>query len=303
MTKLFFYVLMSLAMPAMAQKTTADALIDLETSRLQIETQKILTYSNINKIQNNIESLVGGLNQRKKKLALRLQSAQLLKNYKWGTLLGLKNITLLQRNLQTVRIINQHDLNFIHEQIYKLDELKKEKENLIAANAEFDHLSKKLSQQELLISKEENLENEELVKNSRSSLLLLKGQLVRPVSSEVKEGYGMTKYNNKLSDQQYMMFNKGYTFKASLEPVIVQAVGPGKVIFRDVLNHWGESIILEHDGGYYSVYANVKNCLVALDQKVQMSEKLCETSAADFYFELRHYKITINPIKWIKDLS
>ena len=98
-----------------------------------------------------------------------------------------------------------------------------------------------------------------------------------------------------------MLYNKGYTFSAGSENV--QAIGPGTVIFRDVLNHWGESIILQHDGGYYSVYANVKNCLVQLEQKVQMSEKLCESTSDDLYFELRHFKITINPKNWIKDLQ
>ena len=102
-----------------------------------------------------------------------------------------------------------------------------------------------------------------------------------------------------------MIYNKGYTFAATREnseSLSVQAVGPGTVIFRDVLNHWGESIILQHDGGYYSVYANVKSCTVQLDQKVQMSEKMCESTSDDLYFELRHFKITINPKNWIKDL-
>jgi septal ring factor EnvC (AmiA/AmiB activator) len=278
---------------------------ELETDRLQIETRKALAFSKINIIENNIQSLSEGLAARKNKLAKRLQSAQTLKNNKWGTLLGLKNITLLQRNLNTLRSINQHDVNFIHEQIYKLDELKKEKENLIRANKEFDTLTENLKKQEELILKEETDENQKLIKESRSSLLLLKGQLVKPISAPIKEHYGLVKQS------QYMNYNKGYTFSTTSEnsessyyaPLSIQAVGPGTVIFRDVLNHWGESIILQHDGGYYSVYANVKNCTVQLEQKVQMSEKICESTSSDFYFELRHFKITINPKNWIKDLQ
>lgn len=123
---LFFVGLLPLV--SLAKKS----LVELETDRLQIETRKALTFSKINILESNIQSLSEGLAARKNKLAKRLQSTQALKNNKWGTLLGLKNITLLQRNLNTLRSINQHDLNFIHEQIYKLDELKLEKQNLIA---------------------------------------------------------------------------------------------------------------------------------------------------------------------------
>lgn len=276
------------------------SLVELETDRLQIETKKALTFSKINIIESNIQSLSDGLAARKNKLAKRLQSTQTLKNNKWGSLLGLKNITLLQRNLNTLRSINQHDLNFIHEQIYKLDELKLEKKNLIRTNAEFDALTKKLQEQEDLIAAEESEENQVLIRDAKASLLLLKGQLVKPIESRIKENYGLVKTN------QYMLYHKGYTFSSTSENgelLSVQAVGPGTVIFRDVLNHWGESIILQHDGGYYSVYAHVKNCIVQLEQKVQMSQKICESTSDDLYFELRHFKITINPKNWIKDLQ
>lgn len=292
---LCFFLVGLLPLASLAKKS----LVELETDRLQIETKKALTFSKINIIENNIQSLSEGLAARKNKLAKRLQAAGTLKNNKWGTLLGLKNITLLQRNLNTLRSINQHDLNFIHEQIYKLDELKLEKQNLIRMNAEFDALTQKLKEQEELIAKEESEENQILIRDAKASLLLLKGQLVRPIQAPIKEHYGLVKTN------QYMLYHKGYTFESrsengELQPV--QAVGPGTVIFRDVLNHWGESIILQHDGGYYSVYANVKNCTVQLEQKVQMSEKICESTSGDLYFELRHFKITINPKTWIKDL-
>lgn len=290
-----FFVLFSLE--AFAFQGT---LIDLETERLQIENQKTKTYSQINSIQSNIQSLSQGLAARKKKLAQRLQSTQLIKNYKWGALVELKNLTQLQRNLQTLKNINQYDLNFIREQAYKIDELKAEKEKLIKTKNAFENLAKKLQRQEDLITQQESAENEYLSKNLTPSLLLLKGQLARPITTEINEPYGLYKSDDE-SKMQYILYNKGIFFKP--EPAAtIQAVGPGKVIFRDVLNHWGESIILEHDGGYYSVYANVKNCLVQTEQKVQMSEKLCESSLKDFYFELRHYKVTINPKNWIKDL-
>ncbi len=297
MIKKIFCILLVGLLPSIS--LAKKSLVELETDRLQIETQKALTFSKINIIESNIQSLTEGLAARKNKLAKRLQSTQTLKNNKWGTLLGLKNITLLQRNLNTLRSINQHDLNFIHEQIYKLDELKMEKQNLIRMNAEFDALTQKLKEQEELIAKEESEENQILIRDAKASLLLLKGQLVKPIQTPIKENYGLVKTN------QYMLYRKGYTFASTSESgefLPVQAIGPGTVIFRDVLDHWGESIILQHDGGYYSVYANVKNCLVQLEQKVQMSEKICESTSDDLYFELRHFKITINPKNWIKDL-
>lgn len=294
MIKIFFIFIL------FVQTLKADQLLDLEAERLRIENQKTLTYSKINTIQSNIQSLSEGLAARKDKLSKRLQSAQVVKNYKWGAALELKNLTLLHRNLQALKKLNQYDLNFIREQAYKIDELNTEKENLIRVSKDFDHLSKKLKLQEELITKQESIDNQVLTKNATPSLLLLKGQLALPIYSEVKESYGLVKNDND-SQMQYIMYNKGTRFKFDVKDS-VQAVGPGKVIFRDVLNHWGESIILEHDGGYYSVYANVKDCVVQIEQKVQMAEKICNSTSDDLYFELRHSKITINPKNWIKEL-
>lgn len=290
---------------AFAELSPAEKLLRLEAERLKIENQKTQIYSQINVTKNNIKSLSEGLEARKGKLAQRLQSSRLIKNYKWGALLELKKLNLLQRNLKTLKALNEYDLNFIREQIYKLDELKAEKEILIKSSATFENLSQKLKQQEDLINKQESEENQRLAQSSTPSLLLLKGQLARPVPAEIVQPYGLLKLQEELSNNsiqaQYIMYNKGIVFKSNLNTP-VQAIGPGKVIFRDVLNHWGESIILEHDGEYYSVYANVKNCSVQIEQRVQMSEKLCDSTSADFYFELRHSKITINPKNWIKDL-
>ncbi len=300
--KLMFTFLIIFLFGSLSLSATSERLIALETERLKIETQKTLIYSQINVVKNTIESLSDGLAERKSKLSQRLQSAHLIKNYTWGAFIEVQNLNLLKRNLNTLKSINQYDLNFIREQAYKLDELKREKQKLSLANKKFEQLTKQLEKQEELILKEEDDENEKLVKTSTPSLLLLKGQLSRPIETTIIEPYGLVK-TQKVSNTipQYLMYNKGILFSYDPE-AHVQSVGPGKVIFRDVLNHWGESIILEHDGGYYSVYANVKNCLVELQQKVQMSEKICDAISKNFYFELRHLKVNINPKNWIKDL-
>ena len=128
------------------------------------------------------------------------------------------------------------------------------------------------------------------------SLLLFKGQLTRPVDGQLVQNYGVHNDTNN----QYSILAKGqtYTVPANLS---IQAVGPGVVIFRDRVPYWGESVIVQHDGDYYSVYTQVKNCNMNVGDNVQTAEKLCETRGGDFYFELRHQAVAVNPKPWIKD--
>ena len=278
-------------------------LIELESELYLIENKKTEIYSTINTIQNNIESLTDGLNQRKKRLSHRLFVLSQIRNYKMGGLLQNGKMNELQRHLNNLNKINQYDLGLIQEQIYKLDELKYEKNRLTKVKNDFEKLSSDLKSQEKLVHQKEQSENEQFIRKSSSSLLLTKGNLAKPVLLKIKEAYGFIKYNNKQTEQQYMLFNKGYTFSAEEKPSTVQAVANGKIVYHGHLKNRGESVIIEHDGGYYSVYNQVASCIIHIDQKVLLAEKICETNQSDFYFELRHLKITINPKKWIKDLS
>ena len=70
------------------------------------------------------------------------------------------------------------------------------------------------------------------------------------------------------------------------------------IIFRDELLRWRETLIVQHDDNYYSVYAGVLNLKKSVGDRVTKSELIGFTAGEDFYFELRHFDNPVNPKHW-----
>ena len=100
-------------------------------------------------------------------------------------------------------------------------------------------------------------------------------------------------------DNQYALLVKGLVLDGK-DKQSVSAFGPGKVIFRDRIPYWGDSLIISHKGGYYSVYAGVENPVVKVDEVVTNEQTIARTNGQEFYFELRHLNIPLNPLNWIR---
>ena len=81
----------------------------------------------------------------------------------------------------------------------------------------------------------------------------------------------------------------------------IYASGPGRVIFRDEIPYWGETLIVQHEDDYFTVYAGVTNIIKNVNDSVAQKEIMANANGADFYFELRHFDNPINPKTWLKE--
>jgi murein hydrolase activator len=99
---------------------------------------------------------------------------------------------------------------------------------------------------------------------------------------------------------QYIFRSKGLLFKAQPKAAI-RSVGPGVIIFSDVIPHWRETLIVQHDDHYYTVYAGLKEGSKKLKDTVEKNEIIGEALSDEFYFELRHFDNPINPTNWFKE--
>jgi lipoprotein NlpD len=85
----------------------------------------------------------------------------------------------------------------------------------------------------------------------------------------------------------------------------VRAARPGKVIFSDRLSGYGNVIIVEHPGGYTSVYANNERNLVAKGRSVHEGERIAtigssgRASGPQLHFEIRKDNVARNPIYYL----
>jgi murein DD-endopeptidase MepM/ murein hydrolase activator NlpD len=259
--------------------------------RIQLAVEKEQLEEQIREIQSKIKA--------KKALVLkRLKASYSLKKFKWGELLLNSNINELDRNLKILNNLNKYDYELFRDYNSSLRLLVsarknlQETEELILKNVE----SLKAQQEEF--QKLEKVKIENLQKENKKSLLVYKGQLARPLEGLLKSEYGSIKDR----DNRFYLINKGELYSTK-QNSFVKAVGPGKLIYRDELTSWRETLIIEHDDNYYSVYAGIKNSTKELGSEVEQNEIIGNAVGDEVYFELRHYDNPINPKSWYKELK
>ena len=83
----------------------------------------------------------------------------------------------------------------------------------------------------------------------------------------------------------------------------VDACWNGKVIFAGERGGYGKCVVVEHDGGWQSIYGHNSNILVHEGQSVEAGQKIAEvgstgkSTGAHLHFELRQDGVAHDPIQ------
>lgn len=128
----------------------------------------------------------------------------------------------------------------------------------------------------------------------------MKGRLIWPVAGKVIRGFG------KHTHPKYgtVTMNNGLDISAKAGAPIV-AVAAGFVEFVDWIDAFGKCVILNHGGGYYTLYAHVADTSVSQGQKVGRGQVIAEvgdTGSLEGYvchFEIRQARKALNPSEWL----
>lgn len=86
----------------------------------------------------------------------------------------------------------------------------------------------------------------------------------------------------------------------------VKAVAAGQVVFADWLRGFGNMVIVDHGGGYMSLYGNNESMFKRPGDTVQTGEALGSVGSSGgsqetgVYFEIRHQGRPIDPLKWAR---
>jgi septal ring factor EnvC (AmiA/AmiB activator) len=126
----------------------------------------------------------------------------------------------------------------------------------------------------------------------------LKGRLIRPVEGNTVREFGRFRH----PEFGTVTFNSGIDIEArSGSPV--RAVAKGRVEYVDILPGYGNCIIINHGGGYYTLYAHADRSLVAQGDKVDAGMVIAEVGPASdspIHFEIRKSKKALDPLEWLK---
>jgi septal ring factor EnvC (AmiA/AmiB activator) len=129
----------------------------------------------------------------------------------------------------------------------------------------------------------------------------LKGALQRPVDGKVIGTFGQSKHPRFGT----VTFNNGIDIQAQPGSPI-RSVAAGRVEFVDWIEGYGNCIIVNHGGGYYTLYAHASEIFVRADQNVLGNDVIAEVGDSGSlngyacHFEIRKSKQALNPMEWFR---
>ncbi len=122
-----------------------------------------------------------------------------------------------------------------------------------------------------------------------------------PLKGRVISAYG----EHRHPVYQTTVFNRGVEISGQLGQA-VSAVGAGVVRFAGEFQGFGNMVIVDHGGGYFSIYGHLDDLQVKPDQEVVPGQGLGELGdsstlrEAALYFEIRRQARAMNPMAWLK---
>lgn len=128
-----------------------------------------------------------------------------------------------------------------------------------------------------------------------------KGRMRMPVRGEIIETFGKHKHPEFNS----YTFSKGVVIAAPAGNDI-HAIYEGTVIFADYFKGYGNMIILDHGGGYFSLYAYTSRITRKVGAEVAKGDVVAAVGDIDsakgpaLYFEIRHQGKPVDPAGWVR---
>ena len=128
-----------------------------------------------------------------------------------------------------------------------------------------------------------------------------KGHLSLPVRGEIIERYGKHKH----PEFNTFTFSKGMSISSATGSEI-KAIYEGSVIFADYFKGYGNMLIIDHGGGYFSLYAHASRILKKVGAEVARNETVAAVGDGDsskgplLYFEIRHQGKPVDPAGWVR---
>lgn len=128
-----------------------------------------------------------------------------------------------------------------------------------------------------------------------------RGRLPWPVRGKILEGYGF----REVGPKRARVPHRGLSIRASSgTPVLV--VADGAVVHTGRLRGYGQIVLVDHGGGYFSMYAHLGEIQCFKGQIVLQGDPVGNVGdsgsldGAQLYFELRVNRNQVDPIPWLR---
>ena len=275
------------------------------------------------------------IEQQRKLLSEQMRATYLLtRNQYMKMLLNQDNPTLVSRSLNYYRYLNRARLNFItqldktlynlqlsqeelEQTTHSLQNLRRQQQMQRAQIENNQRTSKEMLQQVTANIQSKSQKLEELLANKRAletiinqirttpstfnpppsnvAFARLQGQLSWPTLGTLTKRFGV-------SIEQSELRTSGVFLKARTGE-LVRAIYQGQVVFANWLRGFGQLIIVDHGGGFMSLYGHNQNLAKKVGDTVRAGETLAwvgssESEESGLYFEIRQNGRPTNPEVW-----
>jgi len=127
----------------------------------------------------------------------------------------------------------------------------------------------------------------------------LKGELPQPASGSLAQAFG-----EHLHPRFHTRTMQSGLLITAAEGAPVVAVADGKVVFADIYQSFGPMVILEHGGGFFTLYTHLRGIGATKGQVLRQGEALgtvgITMDGPRLGFEIRHLTQPQDPNKWLK---
>jgi murein hydrolase activator len=294
-------------------------------------------------LDHEMKLLESSLSGKKNLLALRVRSLYKAGPLGfWRVVLGAGSFAEISQNASYMKLIAEEDFRSIRGFSRQIEDLQVKKEKMRLYQQEIEELQRVVAEQEMesVKNKKEKeahlnaLRNKEKecslahqgLSNSLNEIqtLLTDLEKKRCLQHSVSPSTGFSSRKGRLSwpsegkvvsrslfgkqDAEIpgaSVLNKGITIHAQTGSDIY-SIYPGKVVYADWCLGYGKLLIVDHGGGYCSIYAHASELLAACGDFVrerQIIARVGDTGTvreSQLYFEIRCQGNAVDPLKWLK---
>ncbi len=129
-----------------------------------------------------------------------------------------------------------------------------------------------------------------------------RGRLPWPLEGRVITAFGFEQH----PEFKTVVMNKGVEISPAKDKSLILAVHPGKVVYADYFEGYGNLLIIDHGMTYYTLYGHCSEFLAAVGDMVRAGQPVAvvgDTGSLKgecLYFEVRYKTKALDPLQWLK---
>ena len=238
------------------------------------------------KMTKQIEKLLIGISQQKLELEAALRENLILKRDKEKQVSSYRNMRInREQELSRIRFDKKAMALYVNEKEAGLKQLENIIKKILEDRARFEREKRIRQQQQALKTK---------------SFSALKGRLPWPANGRIIAKFGR-QWNPKLKTTTE---NPGIDIKGQPGSAIRAIIG-GVVTTITYIRGYGTTIIIDHGGGFYTVYSHVTNIQINVDSEVRNGDVIAymgdsgSINGSKLHFEIWGKGQKLNPELWL----